>query len=109
MSTVTLFYTTFSSKTEALEITKVLLEKRLIACANIMAESTSVYRWKGKVETTNEIPALLKSKSENRLAIEQCIKELHSFDCPCILELKVENGNKEFLEWIIKETNLEAN
>ena len=109
MSTVALFYTTFSSKEEALIVTKALLEKKLIACANIMAESTSIYRWKDKVETTKEVPTLLKSKTENRAAIEDCVTELHSYDVPCIIELKVENGNKDFLEWIKKETDLEAN
>ena len=109
MSTVVLFYTTFSSKEEALKVTEVLLEKKLIACANIMAESTSIYRWKDQVETTKEVPTLLKSTTENRAAIEDCVIELHSYDVPCIIELKVENGHKEFLDWIIKETHFETN
>lgn len=109
MSTVTLYYTTFSSNEEALRITRALLDKRLIACANILAESTSVYRWEGEVKTGSEWPTLLKTQTGKLEEIERCIKQLHAFDCPCILELKVENGAEDYLTWIKEETNLGKN
>lgn len=109
MSTVSLFYTTFSSYEEALKVTTALLDKKLIACANIMPMGTSVYRWHDKVETSSEWPTLLKSQTSKFKEIESCIKELHSYDCPCIIELKVDNGADDFLAWIIKETKIGKN
>jgi periplasmic divalent cation tolerance protein len=105
MSTVALYYTTFATKEEALKISNVLLERNLIACSNILSPATSVYRWEGKTQSSEEWPTLLKSTSDNFKEIEKCIKELHSFDCPCILEFKVDNGADDFLSWIKREAN----
>ena len=105
MSTASLYYVTFSTREEALKITKALLDKKLIACANIMAESTSVYEWEGEQKEISEWPAIMKSQGGKLNKIESCIKQLHSYDCPCILEFKVDNGAKDFLNWINEETS----
>ncbi len=32
------------------------------------------------------------------------VKELHSYECPCIEALEVTDGNPEFLAWVARET-----
>ena len=47
-------------------IGRLLVERRLAACVNIMAPCTSVYRWNDAVETATEIPLLIQ---ENDVSI----------------------------------------
>ena len=52
-----------------------LLEDRLIACANLLGESRSIYRWEGEVQSEREIIALFKTSAE---AAEQMAAEAAS-------------------------------
>ncbi len=100
---VQLFYVTASSREEAEAIVRNLLDERLIACANILGAMTSIYRWEGEVVTEEEVAVILKSTAENGDRVIEKVKELHSYDCPCIVALTVDNGNSEFLNWIDNE------
>ena len=97
-----LIYTTCKDIEQAKNISKILLEKRLIACANFFPIN-SMYRWRENINQDNEIVLILKTVKEKFKEIEQEIKKIHSYDCPCILQLDVQEGNKEFLEWVKKE------
>ena len=96
-------YITCESTTEAERIADTLLEKQLIACANILPGMKSRYRWKGKVESSSEAVLVLKSLKKHYQPIEEIVLELHSYDCPCLLALPVELGSKSYLDWIAGE------
>jgi len=97
-----ILYVTFPNIEEAKKVSKYLIEKRLIACANFIPIN-SMYRWDNKIQDENETVALLKTKIDNHKLVEKEIKNLHSYDCPCIIKLDVE-ANKEYEEWIQDET-----
>ena len=81
-----------------------LVEERLAACVNIIPSITSIYHWQGKIEKAEEVLLILKTKSE---LVEQLIeraKELHPYDVPEIISLKIEDGNQDYLKWISEET-----
>jgi periplasmic divalent cation tolerance protein len=59
-SIVYLFWTC-RDKTEAKKIIYNLLEKHLIACASILPEVESIYRWEGKIEESREVKVILKT------------------------------------------------
>jgi len=96
-------YITASSEEEAKKIANYLVENKLAACANYFSIS-AVYRWKGKVEDDKEFVVLAKSRNDLFKEIEKKIKEIHSYELPCILALQVEEGNKEYLDWVGEET-----
>jgi periplasmic divalent cation tolerance protein len=48
-------YTTFDSLKEAKEFSRLLLEKKLVSCVNLIKDVHSIYRWKGKIDETTEI------------------------------------------------------
>ena len=65
---------------------------------------TSVYRWEGAVQEEQETAIILKTRAENIDVLTARVKEIHSYDCPCVVALPVDGGNQEFLSWILRET-----
>lgn len=92
--------TACSDQQEADRIARALVESELAACVNIIPGARSIYRWKGKVEATDEV--LLLIKTEERLAgeVEKTITALHSYELPEILALKVTGGSERYLDWL---------
>lgn len=91
---------TCASIAEARRIGRAVVEKKLAACANIVAGVESIYRWKGKVERAREVLAVIKT-SEARLGeLETEVKRLHSYDVPEFVALPIVAGSKEYLAWI---------
>lgn len=95
-----IIYITTSSKDEALKISKTLLEEETIACANIIDGMTSVYKWEGEVCEGSESVLLLKTPEALLEKAIGRVKELHSYDCPCIASIKIDNCDKDFLKWV---------
>jgi|SRR3989344_1385054 len=91
-------YTTTATESEAESIANNLLQKKLIACAN-MFPIKSMYALKGKVQSDDEVVLILKTIEENAVSIETEIKKLHSYDIPCISKIPV-SANKEYLTWV---------
>ena len=93
-------YITTKDEKEARKIADILLEKRLIACANIIPKIESIYWWEGKLEQHGE--SLLIAKTKATLA-EKIIKEVkanHSYSIPSINFLPILKGNKDYFKWI---------
>jgi periplasmic divalent cation tolerance protein len=99
-----LLYVTASSPAEAENIATVLVEQKLVACANILSQSTSIFWWEEKVAKENETVFILKTKANLVDQTIQKIVELHSYDCPAVVVLNIEDGNPNFLNWIDKNT-----
>jgi len=95
-------YVPCKNKEEAQNIAKNLLGKKLIACANLF-DSQSLYFWKNKLENTPETILIMKTQEKHYNEIKKQIKQLHSYELPAIIKFNVE-PNKEFEEWIKKET-----
>jgi len=92
--------TTAGSKTEAQQIARVLVERRLAACVNISSLLESVYRWKGKVETAKEYLLIIKTTADAFDGVRDAVRELHSYDLPECIVLPVEGGSDDYLAWI---------
>ncbi len=101
----TLFvYVTAKDGDEARRIAKTVVGERLAACANLLGGMESIYWWQGKVCEDNEVALVLKTSAERKPELIVRIKELHSYDCPCIVCLPIADGNRDFLNWIAAET-----
>ncbi len=96
-----LILTTVASKAEAQSIAKHLLDRKLIACANIV-QTSSLFSWKGKIDSAEESLVLLKSVSKNFAEIESVIVELSSYECPSIEMLAIEKMNDSALKWLME-------
>ena len=100
MKNIKFFYITASNAKEAKQISKKLLDKKLIACANVINNVNSYFVWKNKVENSKEIIICGKTVSKNQTKIIQIVKSLHSYSVPCVIFFDIKNGNKDFLQWI---------
>ncbi|MGB8601461.1 MAG: divalent-cation tolerance protein CutA [Rhizomicrobium sp.] len=84
-------------------IARHLLEARLIACANIFAPMTSLYRWQGKIESDTEFGVFFKTRRSLVSAAIDAAKARHPYTLPCFLTLPVE-GDTGYLDWLKAET-----
>ena len=95
-----LLYVTCANKDEAKSIARVLVGERLIACANILGKITSIYRWEGAVAENDEIAVFLKTCRNMEVRVTERVKELHSYDVPCVIALPITGGNPDFIHWL---------
>ena len=90
---------------EATKIAHRVAEQKLAACVTmVLGPVQSVYRWKGKVETTNEYLLIIKTTEDRLKELEEEVLGLHSYETPEFLVLKVEGGSAGYLEWIAAST-----
>src|SRR3990167_7198766 len=86
-----IIYITYPNLKEAKRVTGILLERRLIACANYFPVA-SVYRWEGKVENAKEVVSILKTKKTNWTKVKKAVETVHPYEIPCIMKLEVESN-----------------
>lgn len=98
-------YATFADADEAGRIARIVVEERLAACANLLGETTSIYRWAGKIETAAEQAAIFKTTAEQAQALVRRMAELHSYDVPAITVWPVEQAHPAYAEWVRAEVN----
>ena len=96
-----LVYITCKNEQEAVKISTHLLNKRLIACSN-MLPIRSMYWWSKKIENTREFAILAKTKEKNYNAIKKEVEKIHSYKIPCILKISVK-ANKIYEQWVNRE------
>lgn len=92
--------TTTETQVDAERLARLLVERELAACVQILPQITSVYRWQGKVERAAEFLLLIKSTHEAYPELEAAIRENHSYETPEILALPVEAGSDGYLNWL---------
>lgn len=100
MGTLILIYIPCGSEEEAEKIATALLQKKLIACGNILP-SKSLFFWKGETQHQLEYILLGKTHTQHFEAIKREVHSLHSYDLPAILKIPFD-ANKDFQEWITK-------
>ncbi|MFH1613099.1 MAG: divalent-cation tolerance protein CutA [bacterium] len=94
-----LVYITCSNNKEAEKIAQKLISENLAACINIFPIK-SIYKWKNVIQNNKEVAMFIKTKNELVDKIIERVKELHSYEVPCIIALNIEKGNLNFLKWI---------
>ena len=98
-------YVTTESVEQAEHIGQALVAERLAACANILPGMRSIYRWKGAVETAEETVLIAKTREALAQALINRVRELHTYEVPCIVVLPITAGLPAFLRWIDDETS----
>ncbi len=106
MNEVVIVLTNLPDKEAAMRLARELVERRLAACVNVLAECSSVYRWKGTVESAVEVPVLIKTRGGRYAEVEAAIRELHPYELPEIVAVPVRHGFDEYLQWVAEETSI---
>jgi periplasmic divalent cation tolerance protein len=92
--------TTLPDREAAHRLGRRLVEERLAACSQVIGPVSSVYRWRGEVETAAEWYCHLKTTAARVPALLSRIRELHPYETPEIIALPVAEGDAGYLEWI---------
>jgi periplasmic divalent cation tolerance protein len=101
---VVFVYITIASRAAALSLGRTLVEEGFAACANVLGEITSVFRWQGKVEQGDEAALIVKTTEARYDALAARVLELHPYDLPCVAKLPVTGGHAPYLDWIRTES-----
>ncbi len=88
------------------ELAEKIINSRLAGCVNIINSVKSIYHWQGKVEKDNEELLIIKTREDLFEELKEFIKQNHPYTVPEIVALNVKDVNKEYLEWLIKETKV---
>ncbi len=91
---------TSGSESEATRIATVLVEKRLVACVNILPGVRSIFRWEGKVAEGHEFLLVAKTVSTAFDQVAATVQSLHSYSVPEVIALPIQEGLHEYLSWI---------
>ncbi|GAA5175032.1 divalent-cation tolerance protein CutA [Niveibacterium umoris] len=86
----------------AASVARMLVERRLAACVNILAPARSVYRWKNEIEQAEEIPLLIKTTATRYAALEVALIEAHPYEVPEILAFEARSGAPAYLQWVVE-------
>jgi periplasmic divalent cation tolerance protein len=101
---VVIVLTTLPADTDAEMIAARLVDERLAACVNVLPPMRSIYRWQGKVETSDERQLVIKTSPGKLRALEKRVKELHPYEVPEFLALMVDKTAKHYLSWVAEST-----
>jgi periplasmic divalent cation tolerance protein len=97
---VLIAFCTFPDVDTARKIVEEIVEARLAACGNILPQVHSIYRWQGKVESSDEALAIFKLDAARYAEFEEKLRSLHPYDVPEIISCKIDHGLPEYLSWV---------
>lgn len=86
----------------AAAMARTLVEEGLIACANLIPQVRSIYRWEGKVCDEQEVLMVLKAPVAQCAKLQERILSIHPYDVPEVLQLEVAAGSPDYLKWVEK-------
>ncbi|MFL6755212.1 MAG: divalent-cation tolerance protein CutA [Sphingomicrobium sp.] len=93
-------YAVFANGAEAERIGRLMVEERLAACINILGPVRSIYRWKGAVESAEEVAAIFKTTDEAAHSLITRIAGLHTYEVPCIVTWPIEKVLGTYSDWV---------
>ncbi|MCF6354832.1 MAG: divalent-cation tolerance protein CutA [Candidatus Polarisedimenticolaceae bacterium] len=91
---------TCPSQAVAEEIANALVEQGVAACINIIPTITSIYKWQGRLERSDEVLMLIKTDRSRYPDLEQALTTLHPYELPEIIAVPVEQGLAGYLNWV---------
>lgn len=81
-----------------------LVKEKLAACVNIVPKIKSIYTWQNKIEKEDEVLMLIKTKQSLFAKVKEKIILLHPYDVPEIISINIQDGAKDYLNWISNNT-----
>ncbi len=101
-SELRIVYITFPDADLAQKTGKILVEEGLAACVNIYPSVNSIYKWQGQICQESELVLLAKTRVNLVARLMQRVKELHSYDCPPMLSIVVDEASADYEDWLFK-------
>jgi periplasmic divalent cation tolerance protein len=101
-------FSTFSTPEIAGRIAEQLVTEHLAACANIFPGMQSIFCWSGELEKTTETLVLFKTTRSRFEDFRAKLKELHPYEVPEIVAVRVADGLPEYLDWVTQSCSADS-
>jgi periplasmic divalent cation tolerance protein len=108
MSEALVVLTTVEKQEDGARLARLLVERKLAACAQVLAPMISIYRWRGEIEQSDEVLLLIKTTRAVYQELEEAIKQYHPYETPEIIALPVETGSNDYLSWLDNSIKFDA-
>ncbi|HMR25226.1 MAG TPA: divalent-cation tolerance protein CutA [Oligoflexia bacterium] len=92
----------FPSKELAKKVAQVCIEQNICACAQIQSPMTSLYKWDGTIEESQEYLVYFKTLSHLEKKLYECIKQHHTYDCPEIISINLSHVDANYQQWMLE-------
>lgn len=99
MEKMALIFSNFASSETAKSTARILMQEKVITCANIFQSHFSIYPWDGKIVEQNETAVFFKAPIQNKEKLIARLHDLHPYDLPGIISLDAEAMPK-YVEWL---------
>ena len=97
---ILLALSTFPDAESARRISNALVTEKFAACANLLPGVESIYRWKEKIENTNETLVIFKLSEDRQDAFQRKLRSVHPYEVPEIIFVQFAGGLPEYLRWV---------
>jgi periplasmic divalent cation tolerance protein len=97
---VLIVFSTFANEADAARVARVLVEERLVACAQLVPGARSIYRWQDEVREDAEVVVLMKTRKQDWTALLSRLHELHPYETPECVAVRVAAGAPKYMAWL---------
>ena len=98
--TVIVCFCTCPSLDVATSLARGIVADGLVACANVIPQVISIYRWQGEMCEEQEALLLMKTTRERYAALETALKDRHPYELLELIAVPVDMGLPQYLEWV---------
>ena len=108
MTDMILVYITCDSVEQAKNIAKILMNKKLCACANIFPDMQPLFFWppkSGKIDESKEVVLIAKTIESKYQALEDEVHKIHTYEVPCVFAIPVKQVAKKYYDWLVGEVD----
>lgn len=96
-----LVLTTLGGDADARPLARLLVERRLAACVNILPGVTSLYRWEGAVSEDSEQLLVIKTAEPRVEELREVLLANHPYDVPEFVVLPVAGMSPAYEAWLL--------
>ena len=100
MTEALIVFSTFANESDASRVARVLVEERLIACAQLVPGARSIYRWQDQVREDAEVVVLMKTRKQDWTALLSRLHEQHPYETPECIAVRIAAGAPKYMAWL---------
>jgi len=91
---------TTGGRNDAERLGEALVVDHLAACCSVISTVHSVYYWEGQLKREHEALLLVKTLESRAAAVQEYVRTHHEYELPEILQIPVEGGAPDYLNWL---------
>ncbi len=81
------------------KIARMLVERKLAACVNIVKNVRSIYFWQDKVQDEPEVLLVIKTKEYLFDKLKEEVEKVHPYTVPEIIGFPIEKSAEKYAKW----------